>query len=149
MSMIPRATPRWDGKIELQFPFNKPLVELLKLEIPFPYREWHPETKTWVVDNIYATRAIGLLRQAYPEAVIFGQQHVPPSRPDPIRQTDSHFAALHLLPSAPACVIEAAYKALVKEHHPDRAPAHKREQAHEAMIALNAAYERLRDRVAS
>lgn len=149
MATLAQAAFRWDNRVELRFPYNAWLVDALKREVPHPHREWHPETKTWIVDALYATQALNLLRQVYLEAMISERQDVPPSRPDPLFQTDPHYATLHLLPSAPPCVIEAAYRALVKEHHPDRAPVHKREQAHEAMVALNAAYERVRDRMAS
>jgi hypothetical protein len=64
----------------------------------------------------------------------------PPPQPQPIRHHDRDFAVLHLLPSAPPTLIEAAFRCLSKELHPDRGG------SHEAMIELNQAVSALRIR---
>jgi hypothetical protein len=56
---------------------------------------------------------------------------------------DPDCKALFVLPNAPRCVVDAAYKALSKELHPDRGGDVV------AMQALNSAYERVRDRLVS
>lgn len=73
----------------------------------------------------------------------------PYRRPAPIRSTDEYFQRLHLLSSAPACVIEASYRALAKQHHPDRLPATERDRGNAAMAGINEAFEQLRDRGAA
>lgn len=146
--MIAQATRRWDNRYELRFPFNKLLVEKLKLHIPACYREYEPASKTWVIDAVYASTAIQLLRSVFPDARISEHQDADPPSPNLFQQSTPH-KVLYVLPDAPKCVIEAAYRALSREAHPDRAPADQRDQAHEAMVALNEAYSVLRDRVIS
>ncbi|MDP9357793.1 MAG: J domain-containing protein [Chloroflexota bacterium] len=144
MASLARATTKWDGSVEIEFPFNRGLVEALKAEIPSNHREWNPERKVWIVASPWAHWAVGLLQEFFPDAT-----REPASRPTPIRSFDEAYRTLHLLPTAPACVIEAAYRALVREQHPDRKPPAEREQAHESMIALNRAIDVLRIEVAS
>lgn len=71
----------------------------------------------------------------------------PPPRDDPPRWRfsgqDRHYATLHLLPSAPRQVVEAAYRALAKLHHPDLAPVERKEAATTTMQAVNEAYRAL------
>ncbi|MDP9363483.1 MAG: J domain-containing protein [Chloroflexota bacterium] len=146
--VIPQATRKRGGGIVLRFPYNPGLIERLKVSIPSVCRSWDPVLKVWTVEAAYANLAIGLLQSTYPEATVGGST-APPRGPDPIRPSDPHYEALHLLPSAPACVVEAAYKALARDRHPDRLPAHERDRAHEAMVALNEAYDALRARGAA
>ncbi len=137
--IIAQARTKWDGSVEIEFPFNRSLVEALKVHIPSSHREWNPERKVWIVAAPWAHTAVRLLRDHFPDAA-----REPESRPTPIRRSDEAYRALHVLPSAPACVIEAAYRALVREQHPDVKSAAERERAHEHMIALNRAIEVLR-----
>ncbi len=139
MPILPQARSRWDGSVEIEFPFNRGLVEALKTEIPSSHREWNPDRKVWIVASPWAHTAVVLLREFFPDA---GRD--PEPRPTPIRRSDEAYQALHLLPSAPPCVIEAAYRALVREQHPDIKSAAERDSAHEHMIALNRAIEVLR-----
>lgn len=146
MRIVTEATRRWDGRYELRFQYNRNLIEALKAEIPAAYREYEPDTKTWIIDGPYAVTAIQMLRTVFPDATINGREETA-SQPPPMHRSNPH-ARLYVLPNAPRCVVEAAYKALVKELHPDRAPAEQRDQAHDLMVALNEAYAVLRDRVA-
>ena len=57
-----------------------------------------------------------------------------------IRQVADDFATLHLLPSAPDVIIESAFKALAKIHHPDKGG------DEEVFKRISAAYTRLRSR---
>jgi hypothetical protein len=52
---------------------------------------------------------------------------------------EAAFATLHLLPSAPAWVAEAVYKAAIKVHHPDAGG------DGQAMVRINLAMERIRE----
>lgn len=103
----------------MAFPYKRLLVDLLKAEIPAYARTYDPEEKTWWVAAPYAQLATDLLRTCFPDARI----ERPSSRQaasEPIRGTDRAFAVLHLLPSAPPALVDAAFRCLAKLHHPDR-----------------------------
>jgi len=83
----------------------------------------------------------------FPEAVVYDadpRDQAPPARPRQPLATERHYAALHLLPSASPAVVNAVYKTLVKQHHPDQLPASERDRAHVQMVEINGAYEALR-----
>lgn len=149
MSMVAQATWRWDGRLELSFPYNRHVVEALKIHIPASGREWVPERKVWIVDPVYANPALRLVQGIYGDLVITDLRQDRPPRTDSYQASDPNYQRLHLLPSAPLCVIDAAYKALARIHHPDAVPPSERNHANEVMLALNEAYSVLRDRVAS
>lgn len=130
-----------DGAVDLTFPYNAIFISRLKGEIPAYARTYDPDTKTWTVHAAYAARAVALMRQTFVAVTEYGADRSATSPPDPIRRTDPDFAILHLLPSAPPELVESAYKCLVKINHPDRGG------DHEAMIALNEAITRLRQRL--
>jgi hypothetical protein len=148
MPIVPEAKRRWDGRYELRFPFNQHLVDMLKVYIDASDREWNPQRKVWIIDPTSIAMALDLLKSVYPNTRVVEHEEFAPPRSEPIRQTGPH-ATLYVLPDAPRCVVDAAYRALAREFHPDRAPAEQRDQAHEVMLAINEAYEVLRDRVAS
>jgi len=151
MNTIAQATYRWDGKLECSFSFSKYLIENIKSYIPSHSREYAPETKIWIIDPDYASLAIQLMRGVYPDTILRDDRHKGSdwhfAKAEPVE--DPSFATLFVLPNAPRCVISAAYKALVREYHPDRAPVNERSEAHERMVKLNAAYEVVRDRILS
>ncbi len=149
MSMIAQATTRWDGKVEIRFPFNRGLVGALKVHIPAHYREWNPELKVWIVASPWAPTAIGLLRSFFPDATTDRSRQAPPPDPTPIRPSDDAYRVLYLQNNAPDFIVEAVYRAIAREEHPDRKPVAERERAHERMIAVNRAIEVLRAKVAS
>jgi len=151
-SNIAHAIFRWDGKLECSFPYSKYLVEQLKAHIPASHREWNPEHKLWIVDSVYATTALRLMRDTFGDVRLDDQrfQYQEPSPPfTAAPKVDPDCATLYLLPEAPRCVIDAAFKALAREYHPDRLPAGEREHGHERMVQINSAYERVRERMAS
>jgi hypothetical protein len=78
-----------------------------------------------------------LYRQMYPAPA----PKVAPSPPPPggSRQIPPHYAVLHIDPSAPLEVAEAAYRALARKAHPDAGGDAER------MKRLNAAIERIRE----
>ncbi len=155
MTSLARGTWRWDSRLECEFPYNKFLIDQLKIHIPATGREWVPDRKVWIIDQPYANTALGLIRQISGEVTVEDhrstyQDPFPPPPPftnDP--KVDPDFATLYILPDAPLCVIDAAYRALSKQCHPDRVPAPERATAHEKMIALTNAYDAVRDRIAS
>ncbi len=140
--MIPHIVYR-NGAAEVRFPYHRGLVDALKTSIPASERDYDPVTKVWTVRSaFYATIAHRLMVQAFGHVETFNaprdQTSAPP--PNPIRSTDRDFAALHLLPSAPPALVEAAFRCLSKELHPDRGG------QHEAMVRLNQAVGSLRAR---
>ena len=138
-AMLPHIEHRPDGTARLTFPYHRELVDCLKMTIPASSRTYDPDTKAWTVAPPYAGPALRLMRQAFDYVAQSGQTtHAAP--PNPIRQTDRDYATLHLLPSAPSSLIEAAFRCLSKELHPDRGG------PHEAMVRLNAAVTTLRAR---
>lgn len=151
MSSVAQATWRWDGRLELSFPYSKYLVEDLKADIPVSNREWNPDRKVWNVHPAYAIAALRLMREVFGEVIVEDRNS---PRRDPLPpadrlQIDPDFARLHILPTAPRCVIDAAYRALSKQCHPDRVPEGERVRAHEEMIAISNAYDAVKMRVAS
>ncbi len=143
---LPHATYQPNNTLRLQFPYHRGLVEALKIHIPPHGREYDPATKAWTVALSWAGVAIQILRGVYPDAEVIGELCASPA---PIRSIDPAYATLHLLPSAPPCVVEAAYKALARNLHPDRLPVAEQAKAHEAMVQVNLAYEALRDRISA
>ena len=135
--MIPHIEHRPDGSVLLNFPYNRTFIHELKTRISSHARSYDPATRTWTINAVYADLAGGLMAGAFAEVVHIGAT-LP--TPDPIRQTDRDYAALHLLPTAPLSLIEAAFRCLSKEFHPDRGG------QHEAMITINAAVSALRAR---
>lgn len=136
--MIAHVARREDGSAEVRFPFDRRLIEMIKLMIPAGRRSWHPDAKHWTVQPPYVGEAERLLRQRFGAVLITEAPGPFTAGPTPIRQTDPDFAALHLLPSAPPALVATAYKVLAKTQHPDTGG----DTAH--MQALNVAYGRLK-----
>ena len=126
------------GTLETSTPYYEQFVDALKLHVPASHRRWSMDTKTWLVEPPYDTTAITLLRRFFPNAGIGKKAGSQPSRAERRRcACDDDHKALYVCQGAPAEVIQAAYRALVKIHHPDRGGDTS------AMQRLNAAYARL------
>ena len=138
---IPRAMYNRAGEVDLRFPFNARLVELLKSEIPARFRSYDPGAKTWTVKTAYASRAVDLLLDHFPDARI----ERPGTRPEPAPPLTPArpFAVLHLLPTAPPELIDAAYRCLARLWHPDAGG------NNDVMQEINGAYATLREQVSS
>ena len=142
MSMPRRAQCRLTafGEGRFAFPFHRELIEALKESVPFRYRTYDPTKKEWLVESEYLDLAIDLLLEFFPDADI-------PRRPRP--KTHGHeasadeaaFRALHLLPTAPAPLIEASYRVMARLNHPDVGG------DAETMKRVNGAYAALKERV--
>jgi hypothetical protein len=113
----PTARFRYDGHVVLTFPYSKRLVDQLKAQIPGHARTYDPATKEWTVAPAYAAIALSLLRTTFPDAVTEEPGHR--TEPQPIRSSDQAYATLHLLPSAPDELIDAAFRVLARQCHPD------------------------------
>ncbi len=139
MSMPRRAQGRYNGfgGVTITFPYNARLIDLLKSEVPPHARAYDPDDKAWTVRSAYASRAVELLLRCFPDARIerTGSRPGPVPQPSPARP----FAVLHLLPSAPPELIDAAYRTLARLSHPDVGG------DPEAMRALNDARDALKD----
>ncbi|MDP9364807.1 MAG: J domain-containing protein [Chloroflexota bacterium] len=141
--MVPRIDRRRDGSVELRFPYSPSFIALLKGSIPSEHRSWDPAVQNLPASAAYANTAVALMQMQFPGVVSHEGAAPPPPGPDPIRAVDRVYADLHLLPSAPRAVIDAAYKALARLNHPDTGG------NAEAMKRLNNAYEALKARVAA
>ncbi len=113
----PRIVITAYGEAILTFPFNRGLVEALKREIPAYARSYEPATKAWTVNQPYIATAGALVEATFADVEVI--DHSPNfSRPaPPTPRTEYH--VLHLQPTAPPALVEAAFKCLSKLHHPD------------------------------
>lgn len=78
-----------------------------------------------------------LYAQMFPPAAP-QQQQTPPPQQQHVNSSRGAYAMLHIADNAPLAVAEAAYRALVKDAHPDVGGAHER------MLVLNAAIATIR-----
>jgi hypothetical protein len=135
------AIRRSEGAVEVFAPYVPEYVGALKESVPYGYRTFNPEQKTWTIYPPYVNAATECVWRYFDavEWLVPEQGHSSVSLEEIRRRFPDH-AVLHLLPDAPVNVIHSAYRALALEHHPDRAGA----DAHQRMVQLNLAYERLR-----
>ncbi len=135
------------GDARLRFPFCQGLVDELKAQIPAHCRAWTPQTKTWFIAAPYVNRAARLAEGYFDVEYIDApqaQQDTSSAAPPPPRPLHPDpYATLHLLPSAPPELIEAAARALAKIHHPDLRPEHEKALATATMARINRAAEDL------
>jgi hypothetical protein len=114
-----RCTVTAFDELECVIPYDPGLIEAWKDAIPFRHRSYEPTSKAWRFLSEYRDVAAALLLERFPDADIPGRTR---SRVGAApRPTGSdHYATLHLLPTAPRAVIDAAFRALSKACHPDR-----------------------------
>lgn len=138
------------GDAHLRFPFSQDLVADLKRQIPTHCRAWTPELKYWWIESDYVNLAARLAESYFDVEYIDAprpQQHTSSAPPPPPRPLHlDPYETLHLLPSAPPELIEAAARALAKLHHPDLRPEHEKALATMTMARINRAAEDLRRR---
>ncbi len=151
MSIGPRLTYYPLGVL-LTAPYDAQLtpamVGELKRLVPAHGRRYLPDTREWFIVTAYEAQARAIFRSCWPhfdeeEGLGDDPSQQQPRDPRPPLAVDRHYAALHLLPSAPSELIDSAYRTLVKLNHPDRLPVPERERAHRCMVAINGAYEAL------
>jgi hypothetical protein len=131
----------------------KSLIDALKNFVSPVYRKYEPNARKWVVGEpatesfrswlSYARATFGAQVQwiggeAYAEYETecpppLNTPPPPPPRPKPV----DPYTALHLLPSAPAELVKAAYRTLAQIHHPDHGG------SEETMKRLNEAFGKL------
>jgi len=138
------------GDAELRFPYSPDFIADLKGHIPLHGRRWTPEGKFWWIGAAYvdlaARLAEGYFAVDHIDAPRADQQRAYTAPPPPRPLHPDPFATLHLLPSAPPELIEAAARTLAKLHHPDLRPPAEQALATLAMARINRAVEDLRRR---
>ena len=105
-------------------------ITTLKTFVPVANRSYNPTEKLWTIDE-YGKDCLNRwvdycrlnlkaeIQWLDPAASGHSEQRTPPPPRRNPTSADA-FKALHLLPSAPASVVRAAYKALACEVHPDK-----------------------------
>lgn len=105
--------------------------------VPARDRHWSRDLKEWeVYGSRYFDAVIALTRRHFPTVKIVDSRR-PASYERSIATLDQDYAQLGLLPIAKPKIVRLVYRELAKEIHPDHGG------SHEAMLALNASYERL------
>ncbi len=107
-----------------RFGYDPEVIEALKRTIPGRHRRWDPDRKAWLID----VRSWPLAERVFQEYGMLEGVFTP----------DVAWHTLYLVPGAPVPVIDAAFRALAKVHHPDHWGSDKE------MTNLNLAYEKLR-----
>jgi hypothetical protein len=115
----PTITRTPSGTVVLRFPFDRWLVDELKLEVPVHARKYDPVAKTWTIAPTYASAAFRLMSAVFPDVDVVEQ----PSAGSAARgrtSSDDPWTVLFLRPGAPPELVTAAHRCLAKLHHPDR-----------------------------
>jgi hypothetical protein len=129
-------------EIECTIPFHPELIATWKRDIPYRRRRYDPATKAWTFWGGFEELALVLLLECFPDAELPRGTRTRAEAPTRPAGSD-HFRVLHLRETAPVELIEASYRILARLNHPDRGG------THEAMQAINGAYEALRERVSA
>jgi DnaJ-domain-containing protein 1 len=146
-SVYPTATEKL-GRTEFVFPYDAAMVEDCKA-VPVAYRSYDPDKRLWTISVPYADRILDRFLRRFPHATVdeyTSQERTKASPPPPRPLHADPYEVLHLRPSAPPELVEAAARTLAKLHHPDRQPAHEQARATAAMARINRAAEDLRRR---
>jgi hypothetical protein len=126
-------------------PYDKTFVESLKLAIPHRSREYDPESRSWLILYPYEDAGLRVARRFYDSIEEVDTRATERSHDNPVmclqavRRLFPDHAVLGVLPEAPAEVVQGAYRALVRLHHPDLNGG----AGHAETVALNRAYERI------
>lgn len=126
----PLASDHHPWAYALAFDYSPDMVTYMKAAIPSRARKWVPEDKVW----LFRREALDTVLELADNYC--GGWRMVRSEPAPMpTQPLDAYAALHLLPSAPPDLVQAAYRVIAKQAHPDRGG------STEAMQRVNAAYE--------
>lgn len=123
MALRVRLTLEPDGATCLESPYERSFVEGLKQALDYGGRAWDATRKRWIVSALYADALVQYLESAgcsiqddrtpVPTA---GAAVPLPAMPTDLREA---FDVLYLQYTAPLCVAEGSWRALVKYYHPD------------------------------
>jgi hypothetical protein len=126
------------GYVEILARYIPQCIAALKDLIQARCRAWDPGARTWRVNNCCAPRAAEILSWWFElEVLVEDGAHDSRTCLHHVADEWPAHAALHLLPDAPPELVDAAYRALAKVHHPDHGG------RHEDMVVINQAYEKL------
>lgn len=127
-----------DGTYRVTFPYDPDVVAGIKELVPPHSRTYDPVGKSWFVASAYRDIVHELLEAVFIEVETDPERtFTPPTRTTP--RTEFH--VLHLQPTAPLELVEAAYRCLSRLHHPDRGG------SVEIMQQINAAVSIIRSKV--
>lgn len=118
-----------DGdEVRVKFSYSTAPVEAIKT-LPVYARSWDKEERTWIIDADFLEELEELFESI---GMVCGNPEEQAHRPQSNQNTRnghnnrnnqngsaSHYDVLWLKPGAPQCVIDAAYKALIRQNHPD------------------------------
>jgi len=121
---------------DVRFPFDAYVVDELKRVVPAWLRTYDPDSRTWTVDGRYVHLAYHVLAQVFGDVDVEGSRTGPADRGGDPRE--AALVVLHLRPTAPPELVDAAYKCLARLHHPDAGGSTV------AMQVINAAAEQIR-----
>lgn len=129
-----------DGDAIVRFDFSYAVVEELKDRIPAYAREYDPKTHEWTIAaGPFVSVVIDVLADCFGKSRV----HVTDDRSrERAAAGEDPYTALHLLPTAPPELVQAAYKILARLNHPDAGGDTL------VMQQINAAVATLRDRAA-
>ena len=127
--------PEWVG---FRFAHNDRFLGYIQYGIrPLSYRRWNPNKKRWDIHKNKFLLAVGMGKRFFNHVdyslvpdplqiliVKFLNEHADrfsraPRDPEGVEEADPYLV-LHLLPSAPWRAVQAVYRALAFELHPDR-----------------------------
>ncbi len=102
---------------DVTFPYDAFVVAELKRAVPAPLRTYDPDSKTWTVAGRYVSAVYHVLAQVFGEVEVEGSRTGPADHGGDPRE--AALVVLHLRPTAPPELVDAAYKCLARLHHPD------------------------------
>jgi hypothetical protein len=132
---LPASEHPWVFAVE--FDYNVEMVDAIKQHIPSRQRSWKPNVKQWWF-RAEVIVAVCALADKHCGRYVHVEELYTPTDETPA----SAYAMLHLLPTAPPEVVNAAYRALAKRVHPDAGGDTAK------MQEINAAYKLLQDNYA-
>lgn len=115
----PRMTRTADGlSYRVTFPYDPDVVEGIKDIVPAHSRQYDPDERAWYISPAYVAPVRSLLTATFLQVEMDDEREsfTPPPTPKP--QTSYH--VLHLQPTAPPELVDAAYRCLSRLHHPDQ-----------------------------
>ncbi len=144
----PTVTLQRNGDALFRFPYDPVFVALVKERLPRHGRAWRPEERAWWVAAPHVDQVCRWFGEFFPGAEYVDapragyRAHTAPPPPPPPK--DDPYRVLHLLPSAPVELVEAAGRTLARLNHPDLKPEGERALATVRMQVINAAVDRVR-----
>jgi hypothetical protein len=126
-----------DGSAKVYTPFDAEFVATIKQVIPVPLRAWYAAERCWWIGAPAvgdARRILGEFFPGYQERFLAGAR-------ESGSPSSSPHAVLEVRDDASPEVIEAAYRALARKHHPDVGGDTR------TMQAINEAYDQIRAQV--